>query len=124
MFNYSMLKSLNTITRQFSSNMMRKDMNRLLFSLSSKKYQQVKDLHQTMYLAELEENQRKAKFLEYTTKIYKPSKTITFDRNGEALLFQVDNIKESQIYLKYPYVLFDAMIPLAFYIFFADPCIY
>ena len=44
-----------------------------------------------MYTTELEEAQRTEKFLEYTNKIYKPSKTITFDRNGEVLLFSSDS---------------------------------
>lgn len=85
-------------------------------------FQQVKDLNQISAIAELEEDQRSAKFLEYTTKIYKPSKTIEFNREGEILLFSCDNIRHSQVYFKYPYVMFDAMIPFAFYIFFADPC--
>jgi hypothetical protein len=88
----------------------------------TKNYNQIKDLNQTMLTAEMEEIQRKAKFLEYTTKIYKPSKTITFDRNGECLIFSCDNIKHSQVYLKYPYCLIDSLIPLAVYIFFCDPC--
>jgi hypothetical protein len=94
----------------------------MIYNIKSKNYGQVKDLHQTMYVAELEEAQRKAKFLEYTHKVYKPSNTITFDRNGEVLLYSCDNLKHSQIYLKYPYVMYDAMIPLAFYLFFVDPC--
>lgn len=94
----------------------------LLPKLPIKNYHQVKDLNQVMYTAELEEEQRKAKFLEYTHKVYKPSKTITFDRNGEVLLFSCDNFKHSQVYLKYPYCLIDALIPLAWYIFFVNPC--
>ena len=85
-------------------------------------FRQVQDLNQVVATAELEEQQRSEKFLEYTQKIYKPSRTIEFNREGEVLLFSCDNIKKSQVYLKYPYVMYDAMIPLAFYIFFADPC--
>lgn len=75
-----------------------------------------------MYTAEMEEGQRSEKFLEYTHKVYKPSKTITFNREGEVLLYSCDNFRNNQVYLKYPYVLYDSMIPLAVYIFFADPC--
>lgn len=89
----------------------------------TRSYHQVKDLNQIMYTASLEEDQRKGKFLEYTKKVYKPSKTITFDRNGEVLLFSCDNFRHSQVYLKYPYCLIDACIPLACYIFFINPCI-
>ena len=85
-------------------------------------YKQVKDLNEVMYTAALEEEQRTAKFLEYTTKIYKPSNTITFDRNGELLLFQCDNFRHSKVYTKYPYCMIDAMMPLIWYNFFVDPC--
>lgn len=54
-------------------------------------YRQVKDLNQIMYTTTLEEEGRTEKFLEYTTRIHKPSKTITFDRNGEVLLFSCDS---------------------------------
>lgn len=87
-------------------------------------FRQIKDLNQVVATAQLEEEQRTEKFLEYTNKIYKPSKTIEFNREGELLLFSCDNIKHSNVYFKYPYVMYDAMIPLAFYIFFADPCNY
>ena len=126
--NIKMLNNLRLNTR----NLIRSSSNKILstkipaalfYNLGVKKnYNQIKDLNQTMYTAEMEEAQRKAKFLEYTTKIYKPSKTITFDRNGEVLLFACDNIKHSQVYLKYPYCLIDSLIPLGVYIFFCDPC--
>ena len=54
-------------------------------------YRQCKDLNEIMFTHALEENQRTEKFLEYTHKVYKPSKTITFDRNGEVLLFSSDS---------------------------------
>jgi hypothetical protein len=87
-----------------------------------KGYKQVKDLNEVMHTAALEEEQRTAKFLEYTTKIYKPSKTITFDRNGELILFSCDNFRHSKMYTKYPYCLIDATFPLIWYNFFVDPC--
>jgi hypothetical protein len=99
-----------------------KNMNKLFNFGITRNFSQIKNLSQVMFTASQEEDQRKAKFLEYTHKVYKPSKTITFDRNGEALLFSVDNFKHSQVYLKYPYCMIDAMIPIAVYLFFADPC--
>lgn len=95
---------------------------RLISNPSAKGYKQVQDLHEIVSTGQLEENQRTEKFLEYTSKIYKPSSTIEFNREGELLLFSCDNFRLSQVYLKYPYVMFDAMIPLSFYIFWADPC--
>lgn len=97
--------------------------NRLALNPSiTRGYKQVQDLNQIVATAQLEEEQRTEKFLEYTSKVYKPSSTIEFNREGELLLFSCDNIRLSQVYLKYPYVMFDAMIPLSFYIFWADPC--
>ena len=109
--------------RRFAAQRTNLNFPKLFYTLSSfKNYKHIKDLNETMYTATLEEEQRTAKFLEYTSKIYKPSKTITFDRNGEVLLYYCDNYKHSQLMTKYPYVLIDAMIPLIWYNFFVDPC--
>ena len=61
--------------------------------ISQKNYNQVKDLDEIMETARDEEAQRTGKYLEYTHKVYKPSKTITFNRDGEILLFSCDNYK-------------------------------
>ena len=79
------------------------------------------DLHEIVYTTQLELQQRTAKYLEKTDKVYKPSKTIEFDRGGELLLFSCDNVKNSTIYLKYPYIMYDMTIPMAWYIFFVNP---
>ncbi len=119
-----MLNSLRSVYKYQSRFILNKAMTRgILSSTPIKCFSHIKNLSQVMYTAEMEEEQRKAKFLEYTQKVYKPSKTITFDRNGEALLFSVDSFKHSQVYLKYPYCLIDALIPLAAYSFFCNPCI-
>jgi hypothetical protein len=85
-------------------------------------YQQVKDLTEITYTAQAEHYQRSEKYLEYTSKIYKPSRTITFDRNGEVLLFSCDNFKHSEVYLKYPYIMYDMILPLSLYNLICDPC--
>ena len=94
-----------------------------LYNLGGVKYyKQVKDLTEITYTAQAEHYQRSEKYLEYTNKVYKPSKTITFDRNGEALLFSCDNFRHSQVYLKYPYIMYDAILPLSLYNLICDPC--
>ena len=70
-------------------------------------------------MAELEE--RAGKYLEKTDKVYKPSKTVEFNREGELLLYSCDNIKHSTIYFKYPYVMYDSMVPLSIYMYFINP---
>lgn len=117
-----MFKSRQLLTRLNLFSKIKQAKANNIFTPSVKGYKQVQDLHQVVATAELEETQRTEKFVEYTSKIYKPSSTIEFNREGELLLFSCDNIRLSQVYLKYPYVMFDAMIPLSMYIFWADPC--
>jgi hypothetical protein len=74
-----------------------------------------------VYTADSELQQRTAKYLERTNKVYKPSHTLEFNREGELLLWSCDNIKHSTVYLKYPYCTITAMTPLSMYIFFVNP---
>ena len=84
-------------------------------------FRQVHNIHEVVFTNEMEKHQRTAKYLERTDKVYKPSQTIEFNREGELLLFSCDNIKHSTIYLKYPYCLYDSMIPVSIYLFFINP---
>jgi len=59
--------------------------------------------------------------VEKTTRVYKPSYTIEFDRVGEALLFSSDPFRTMTIYLKYPYVLYESFIPMSIYLFVTNP---
>lgn len=74
-----------------------------------------------VYTAEQELLGRTAKYIEKTDKVYKPSKTLEFNRQGELLLWSCDNIKHNTIYLKYPYCMHIGTIPLSWYIFFINP---
>jgi hypothetical protein len=84
-------------------------------------FRQVKNLHEVVFTAQTELQQRTSKYLERTDKVYKPSKTIEFNRDGEVLLYSCNNIQNSVIYLKYPYIMYDCFIPLGFYLFFVNP---
>jgi hypothetical protein len=92
-----------------------------LVATPNRGFRQVKNLHEIVWTAQAELTQRTAKYLERTDKVYKPSQTLEFNRDGELLLYSCDNIKNSTVYLKYPYVLYDSLIPLAFYAFFVNP---
>ena len=48
-----------------------------------------------------------------TDRIYKPTYTIELDRVGEVLLYSCDPLKHSTVYLKYPYIMYEALIPAA-----------
>uniref|UniRef100_A0A7S3U6N8 Uncharacterized protein n=1 Tax=Strombidinopsis acuminata TaxID=141414 RepID=A0A7S3U6N8_9SPIT len=69
----------------------------------------------------MELHQRTSKYLERTDKVYKPSQTLEFNRDGEMLLYSCDNIKHSVVYFKYPYCMLDCLVPLSWYMFFINP---
>jgi hypothetical protein len=117
-----MKASLKCLLKVKKTNLFKESAKSGLLSIQSKGFKHVNHLIDVMNSANVEEQQRKAKFIEYTNKVYKPSKTLTFDRNGELLLFSADNLKHSQIYLKYPYCLYNMLFPIGMYNFFVDPC--
>ena len=59
--------------------------------------------------------------IEATDRVYKPTYTIEFDRCGEVVLYTSTPLKTMQIYLKYPYVLYESMILPCLYMFYMDP---
>lgn len=92
-----------------------------LYNTQMRAFRQVNNLHEVTWTANLELAQRTSKYLERTNKVYKPSKTIEFNREGELLLYSCDNVKHSQIYFKYPYIMYDMLFPLAAYMFYFNP---
>ena len=40
---------------------------------------------------------------------------------GEVLLYSCDNVKHSVVYFKYPYVVYDSLVPLSIYMYFVNP---
>jgi len=59
--------------------------------------------------------------VEQTTRVYKPTYTIEFDRTGEVLLYSCTPFKHMAIYLKYPYVLYESFIPAALFLWYMNP---
>ncbi len=96
-------------------------LSRQLVKTSVRGFRQVNNLHEIIYTAQAELAQRTEKYLERTDRVYKPSKTMEFNREGEMLLYSCDNIKHSTIYFKYPYCMLDGLMPLSWYIFFINP---
>ena len=86
-----------------------------------RQFRQVNNLHEIIYTSQAELAQRTEKYLERTDRVYKPSQTIEFNREGELLLYSCDNIKHSTIYFKYPYIMYDCLMPLSWYVFFVNP---
>lgn len=87
----------------------------------SRSFRQVNNLHEIVFTSQAELAQRTTKYLERTDKVYKPSETLEFNREGELLLYSCDNIRHSTIYFKYPYCMYDTAVPLSWYLFFVNP---
>ena len=69
-----------------------KPLQKLLFNQSlvrqtQRYFRQVHNLHEVNYTTNLELIQRTVNYLQKTDRVYLPSKTIEFDRNGELLLY-------------------------------------
>lgn len=62
-----------------------------------------------------------AAVLQKTSRIYKPTYSIEFNREGEVLVYSADPIKNSVVYFKYPYVLYEAAIPLSIWAWIYNP---
>ena len=92
-----------------------------IVSTPFRQFRQVNNLHEIVYTAQAEIAQRTTKYLERTDRVYKPSETLEFNREGEMLLYSCDNIAHSQVYLKYPYIMYDCMVPLSWYMYFVNP---
>jgi hypothetical protein len=61
-------------------------------AVPQRQFRQVHNLHEIIYTTTHELHGRTAKYLERTHKVYKPSQTIEFNREGELLLFSCNNI--------------------------------
>lgn len=93
----------------------------MLCKTSVRSFRQANNLHEIVYTTQAELAQRTEKYLERTDKVYKPSQTLEFNREGELLLFSCDNIRHSTVYFKYPYCMIDCLIPMSWYFFFVNP---
>lgn len=81
----------------------------------------IKNMEKEKQRAEIQQNFDRPSHIETYSKVYKPSHTIEFNRTGEALLYSCEPFKHKQIYLKYPYVFFESLSPLSFFLFAANP---
>jgi hypothetical protein len=59
--------------------------------------------------------------IEKTNRIYKPSHTIEFNREGEVLLYSCDPIRHSVVYWKYPYIFYESLIPASIWMYLYNP---
>ena len=55
------------------------------------------------------------------SRIYKPTYQLEFNRVGELLLYSGTPFKHKTLYTQYPYVLYESLIPLAFFMFLMNP---
>lgn len=78
-------------------------------------------MHREIAKAKIQELQDKGDTLEFTDRVYKPSYTIEFNRTGEVLLYSCEPLKHVQVYLKYPYIFYESLIPVCLFAFFTNP---
>ena len=78
-------------------------------------------MHREIAKAKIQEIHDKADTIEVTDRIYKPSYTIEFDRVGETLLYSCEPLKHVQVYLKYPYIFYESLIPPLLFMFYTNP---
>ena len=114
-------KTLTTLNKPSTTFLLASSQRSVIGSFPQRSFRQVNNLHEIVYTAQAELSQRTEKYLERTDRVYKPSKTIEFNREGELLLYSCDNIKHSTIYFKYPYCMYDCLMPMSWYIFFVNP---
>ncbi len=67
------------------------------------------------------EEQTSGVMIEKTQRIYKPSYEIEFNREGEVLLYSCDPVKHSAVYLKYPYIFYESLIPASIWMYLYNP---
>ena len=59
--------------------------------------------------------------VEVTDRIYKPTNTIEFDRIGEVVLYSATPLKSKRVYLVYPYIANEMLIPPCLYMYYFNP---
>lgn len=78
-------------------------------------------MHREIAKAQIQAIQDNGDTVERTDRIYKPSYTIEFNRVGEVLLYSCEPLTHTQVYLKYPYVFYESLIPLSCFMFYMNP---
>jgi hypothetical protein len=84
-------------------------------------YLHIPNMEKERQRAEIQRDFDKPSHVAEYDKIYKPSQTIEFGRTGEVLLYSCDPFKHKTIFLKYPYVLFESLVPLMLFMGIANP---
>ena len=95
--NFNRLMAGRRVATSAMANIMRSQQRAtmMLGSTQMKHFRQVHNLHEIVYTTQEEQDARTIKYLERTDKVYKPSQTLEFNREGEMLLWSCDNIKNS-----------------------------
>ena len=78
-------------------------------------------MHREIAKAKIQQIQDNPQNLEFTDRIYKPSYTIEFNRVGEVLLYSCEPLKHVDVIFKYPYVLYESLIPLSLGLYYLNP---
>lgn len=93
----------------------------LIKSIINRGFRHIQDMREESVKAQLQQQWDNNDIEINYDRVYKPSYTIEFDRTGEVVLFSCNPFKHRQIYLQYPYVLFESGIPLCLFMYLANP---
>lgn len=94
-----------------------------LLTQVSRGYKHVIDIEEfkTAQESQIEYDQMNAGLAQKTDRVYIPSEQIEFNRVGEIVLYTAAPLRDRTVYFKYPYVLFEGMIPALAYLWYMNP---
>lgn len=84
-------------------------------------YQHIQDMEREAKRAQLQKLYDEPQLIENIAQVHKPSYTLELDRCGELLVYSAEPLKTKTVYFKYPYILYESLIPLALLNFVANP---
>lgn len=82
----------------------RKALSSSLVRLARRPIGHIKDMDEENIRVLAEQIDRETSIVK-TNRVYKPTYTIEFNREGEALIYSANPLKNETIYFKYPYIL-------------------
>lgn len=87
-----------------STHLLRASRNALLKWSPQFAMNHIKDMREENVRVKMEEIQN-TPLVENTNRVYKPTYTIEFNREGEVLLYSANPVTSETVYFKYPYIL-------------------
>lgn len=86
-------------------------------------YKHVMDIEEQKIVQETqrEYDLTNSRLAQHTDRVYTPSEQIELNRIGEIVLYTAAPLRDRVVYFKYPYVVFESMIPMLCYLWYMNP---